>query len=241
MSRNPRPSDCPRAAQETHAGDSRRVLLDAALHCFAHQGYDGTSIRDIAARADRNSSLISHHFGGKEGLYEAVFRMVLDAHQPFVRDFGQAPGTREGAAGRLRELIRLLCSDFAARSGSEDPVVVLGRKLVLGELREPRPSIVALLREHMSPWMRQFSHCLCLVRPDLAEVQSRFLGICIMGETMAHTMLQEIRPFDWGFEEIDSAMALDLLTEFNLRALGVQAPESQGSWQRPFDEVKHET
>jgi AcrR family transcriptional regulator len=44
----------------------------AALGEFAAKGFAGARVADIARRAGLNKQLISHHFGGKSGLYRAV-------------------------------------------------------------------------------------------------------------------------------------------------------------------------
>jgi AcrR family transcriptional regulator len=54
--------------------DTRLKLLDAAERLFADQGYDGTSLRDIAIRAKQNLALSTYHFGTKERLFEEVLR-----------------------------------------------------------------------------------------------------------------------------------------------------------------------
>lgn len=211
--------------QEPSGSDARSALLESALQCFAHRGFDGTSIRDIAGKAARNSSLISHYFGGKEGLYEEVFRYVLKVRKSaFNLDSGAsepAPENREEAIRVLHDLIRILCADFIARPEEADQKDVLGRMLLLNELREPRPKVVALLRELVAPWIRRFGDCLGILRPEFSEVQRKFLGISVMGEMMAHMMMKGLRPCEWGLEEFDNTQAVELLTDFNLRALGV--------------------
>ena len=54
--------------------DTRGKLLDAAEVVFAKQGYDGTSLRDIANAARLHLALSSYHFGTKERLFEEVIR-----------------------------------------------------------------------------------------------------------------------------------------------------------------------
>ena len=49
-----------------------QLLLDAKK-LFAKQGFDKTSIREIARESDINSSMISYYFDGKEGLLAAIF------------------------------------------------------------------------------------------------------------------------------------------------------------------------
>lgn len=50
---------------------TRAALIDAGLHLFAHNGFDASSTRQIAARAGANIASIAYHFGGKEGLRRA--------------------------------------------------------------------------------------------------------------------------------------------------------------------------
>lgn len=51
---------------------TRSALLEAARDLFARDGYDGTSIRAITARAGANLGAVTYHFETKEKLYDAV-------------------------------------------------------------------------------------------------------------------------------------------------------------------------
>ena len=51
---------------------SRYSLLKSAAKLFCKNGLDKTSTRDIAQESKVNISMISYHFGGKEGLYKQV-------------------------------------------------------------------------------------------------------------------------------------------------------------------------
>jgi AcrR family transcriptional regulator len=52
--------------------ERREQLLDVGRHLFAERGLEGTSIEEIAARADVSKPVVYEHFGGKEGLYAVV-------------------------------------------------------------------------------------------------------------------------------------------------------------------------
>ena len=52
-------------------------ILDAAERLLMQHGYEGTSMRMIAAAAGVNLAAANYHFGSKEGLVEAVFRRRL--------------------------------------------------------------------------------------------------------------------------------------------------------------------
>jgi AcrR family transcriptional regulator len=54
-------------------GTQRRAqLVDVARGLFAEKGFDGTSIEEIAARAEVSTPVVYEHFGGKEGIYAVV-------------------------------------------------------------------------------------------------------------------------------------------------------------------------
>ncbi len=71
------------AADESRRGPGRRpgesrtreAILDAARRRFGEQGYDGATIRGIAADAGVNPALVHHFYGTKERLFSAAMRL----------------------------------------------------------------------------------------------------------------------------------------------------------------------
>lgn len=57
---------------------ARARILDAAIESFAERGFDGTSLRHVAAAAGVSASLVVHHFAGKEGLRRECDNRALD-------------------------------------------------------------------------------------------------------------------------------------------------------------------
>ncbi|GED97074.1 TetR/AcrR family transcriptional regulator [Gordonia crocea] len=54
-------------------GTQRRAqLIEVARGLFAERGYEGTSIEEIAQRANVSKPIVYEHFGGKEGLYAVI-------------------------------------------------------------------------------------------------------------------------------------------------------------------------
>ena len=59
--------------------ETREKLVAAAENLFALHGYQGVSVRAIAAAAGVNWSLVGYYFRGKEGLLFEVYRRHCDA------------------------------------------------------------------------------------------------------------------------------------------------------------------
>lgn len=60
------------ASNEAYLIMKKEKILEAAEELFAEKGYEGTSVRDIAQKADVNIAMISYYFGSKEKLLEAL-------------------------------------------------------------------------------------------------------------------------------------------------------------------------
>ena len=65
-----------RALKPPH--ETRTRILDAAEELFMQHGFEGTSMRQLTAKARANLAAVNYHFGSKDGLFEAVFRRTLD-------------------------------------------------------------------------------------------------------------------------------------------------------------------
>ena len=64
--------------------ETQARILDAAIALFAERGYDGASIREIAARADVSRATVFWHFGDKATLFQEACRRML---VPFIEKF----------------------------------------------------------------------------------------------------------------------------------------------------------
>ncbi|THV23579.1 TetR/AcrR family transcriptional regulator [Glycomyces paridis] len=106
---------------------TRTALLDAARRRFAEHGFDGASVRDIAADAGVDATLIFRYFGSKKDLFaEAVQADVPE---------GISAGDDAGPAALADALVREVVLDDRAASG-EHPLLVMLRSAGRPEVRE---------------------------------------------------------------------------------------------------------
>jgi len=91
-----------RGAASVRGADARHRILRAAARLYALHGYDGTSIREIAAAAGVTKPLVHYHFGTKEHLFATLLRESIDACRAASQD---VRGLRATAHDRLRAML----------------------------------------------------------------------------------------------------------------------------------------
>ena len=67
-----------RTGRSPGAQDSRGNILRAAQRLFSRKGYDGTSVRAVAAQARVDPALVLHFFGSKAELFAQSLHLPLD-------------------------------------------------------------------------------------------------------------------------------------------------------------------
>lgn len=86
--------------------DSRVRIIAAAVDDFGEKGYDGATIRSIAARAGVDSALVHHYFGTKADLFAEAVGIPL---RPDI----DVPGILAGPRAEIGErLIRYVLEAF---------------------------------------------------------------------------------------------------------------------------------
>jgi len=90
------------------ARDRRLQIMQAAKRLFARQGFDGTTTREIAARARVNEAIIFRHFPSKEDLYWAIIDGQCEAggwQQGLKRQLDSGASDREVFIGIAEEIL----------------------------------------------------------------------------------------------------------------------------------------
>lgn len=80
-----------RTGRRPGSGDTRGRILGAAREAFGERGYEGTSVRGIAARAGVDAALVHHYFGSKQRLFVAASELPVDPAEMVPRMLAGPP------------------------------------------------------------------------------------------------------------------------------------------------------
>src|SRR5690242_18521996 len=82
--------------------DTRERLIEVGKDLFSRKGFQGTTVKDLADEAGVNVSLVSYHFGGKEGLLGACLQSMGLQRLASAQRILQAPTSLEEFRVRLQ-------------------------------------------------------------------------------------------------------------------------------------------
>jgi AcrR family transcriptional regulator len=100
--------------QRAGSEETRRMVLETALGLFREQGFEKTTIRDIAARADLSLGAAYYYFPSKEAIVGAYYDYVQEEHLVLARRaFEQARDLRGRLAAALHTKIDVMEQDRA--------------------------------------------------------------------------------------------------------------------------------
>lgn len=179
------------------AEGGREALLRSAAACFAKYGYEAASIRLVASMAGRSSSLISYHFGGKEGLYRHVIRDLLfrDGILEFKIDTGNQAHVSPRVA--LYKVILKLLKAVDATANKPDLDNEVLKKILISELYSPKPEVRDLLMDFFIIPAKELYRTLKRIRPDLSHECLVFWTITVHECCLLQIYMPEIYQIEW--------------------------------------------
>ena len=120
-------SDVKTGRREKYAALTRAAVLEAAQTLFVRDGFDETSVEDIARASESSKGAVYHHFRDKQEIFAEVFRAsqaeVMHAAVGAMKG-DQAPWPRIEAA--TREFLRGYVANDPARALLRQVMGVLG-------------------------------------------------------------------------------------------------------------------
>lgn len=118
--------------------ETRRKLLSAAGELFAFRGVDGSSVRDITARAGTMPNAISYHFGGKDGLVSACMQCALGNWSDmrimkYYKENESLFSTRDGCRQMVSDLIDIYFRSYGDETQPKWMNMLLLRSVLTGQ------------------------------------------------------------------------------------------------------------
>ena len=175
----------PRTGRRPGAGGTREKILAAARSYFAGAGYEGTTIRAIAADAGVDPALVLHYFGSKEGIFLAAVEFPIDPAALIP------PLLEPGLDGLGARLVRFFLETWDSPAGS--PLLGLIRSVVASE------RAAAVLRDFVSrEVLGRLAEALELDRPQLRAslAASQLVGLAMLRYVVKLEPLASASPED---------------------------------------------
>ena len=161
---------CRRKKSDLPEEQSRELLIASATRLFALKGFDGTTVRDIAADAKLNVSLVSYYFDGKEGLYRACLAR-FGREQLGVMERLLVPPTVSGSRGseEMETKVRLAIGEFLQAQISRPEIFELVQREIDSQLPLARDIFEETFLKLFGLWVDFFSagQKLGLLRPTV--------------------------------------------------------------------------
>ena len=142
----------PKVSDE-HMEGRRRQIIDAAIACFARDGFHRATMQDICAEAGLSPGAIYRHFPGKDAIIEAIADERHAREAEFMRaalEVGGVDGLRVFGRASFRSLAapaekrrRRLGVQVWAEAVLNPDI----RKLVMRGTKPPRDVVARLVRE----------------------------------------------------------------------------------------------
>ena len=158
-------------------GNTKQEILEAALDLFSVQGFEATSISQIAGAVGIRKASLYSHFESKQAILDELMQTVLvqyEAHSIFARadwekDSHNLPLSSDEAVPMIQGQIRFIL---------HDPAISRGRKmLVIEQFRNPQLA-KSQTKQNYSDVMRYFTGMItCLIQKGiLAEYDPEIMA-----------------------------------------------------------------
>ena len=205
---------------------TRETLVQAAMEIFGRDGFHAASTRAIAEEAGVNQALIAYHFGGKEGLYLAVFESITaqisTQMQPVVSVLESSiaefdPNAADTPQRALELLEGLLAEVSAVFLHYSTPAWI---KLIMREQQDPTEAFDIFYGGVYSKTLGVISRLVALVNGSEENDQSRLQALTLFGQILIFFIGRATATRVMGWQQLGSK-EMDLVRQqvlSNLRA-----------------------
>lgn len=218
------------------SGTTRGRLIEAGLDIFGEHGFAAATTRTIADHAGVNLAAIPYHFGGKEGLYNAVIEFIVATIQqkliPIVSAINEQLDTSalipEEATALLEKLLSALIEFIV---GSEEAPRF--SRIILREQMTPSNSYASIYHGVMQPTLTVIAKLVGIITSSGFTEEVQIRAFALTGQIMAfrfarETLVRTLGLYGYSTEETQIIKKL-LLEQTRATLFGLQQPTAPSS------------
>jgi AcrR family transcriptional regulator len=169
-----------RTGRRTGDSGTREAILQAAREQFADRGYDGATIRVIAAAAGVDPALVHHFYGTKERLFAAAMQLPFVPSEAITVALANRPADQPPGAHLVRTALTLWDSP-----GVREAFVGILRSAVTSD------QAAAMLREFVSQAiLAPVANLASRTDPEQTPFRTSLVGSHMLGLALARYILQ---------------------------------------------------
>ena len=214
-------------SMSSRGDQTREALIDAAVEVFGRDGFRAASTRSIADAARVNQALIGYHFGGKPGLYIAVFERitrrvasymdpVAHAVEAHFEKTNEADAQSDACLALVHRLIDALVATFSA------PESAAWARLILREQQNPSDAFEVLYGGAIGRILSLLTRLIAQLRGmDPQGVEPRLLCQTVIGQALVFRSARATvqRQLDWEEIGTDEIVTIQALIRRNVTAM----------------------
>jgi AcrR family transcriptional regulator len=201
----------------------RDRLLDAAEELFCGHGFEGASVRDIAAAAECNVASINYYFGGKQQLYEEVWRRHLIPMRDIRIDSINNVMSQNNGNVDIEVLLRSFADTFVSSIVDTDRANRLSQLMAREYINRHLPASM-FVDEVMMPTMTAMREALVQTCPELDGSKILLVVFSIVGQLVHLVHVKEMLEQSGdglNLPVLDSSEAINHIVKFS--AAGIRA------------------
>jgi AcrR family transcriptional regulator len=202
---------------------TREALIEAALDIFGQTGFDAASTRAIAASAGANQALIGYHFGGKRGLYLAVFEHIVAQIQQHMEPVvagvmdrvGDLPDDESQRRQQAVQLMQLAFNALIEMFGQQASARWV--RLIVREQQDPTDAFQILYDGMMGRMLALMTH-LVAIASGLEESSEacRVRTLMLLGQVLVFHIARGTTSMHLSWDGLTPANVIALQEQFRL-------------------------
>jgi AcrR family transcriptional regulator len=120
--------------------DKKLHIINHAVELFSEKGFEGTSIRDLATRAEVNVAMVNYYFGSKEKLFESMVEQRASYSRGILEEIAGNPALTD-----IQKIDQIIDNYIQKLFANRKFHRVLHQEMMLNQRESLQQSIVNIL------------------------------------------------------------------------------------------------